>query len=122
MKRSYTCVICPNSCFLDVEIREGNVISVSGNQCGRGREWVIGEVTDPRRNFATSVKVRGGEMETVSVRLSSPIPRAMIFPVMAEIRKAEAKAPVHIGDVIISNVLSLGCDVIATRDVAAAGM
>ena len=36
---------------------------------------------------------------------------------VAEIRKAEAKAPVHIGDVIISDVLSLGCDVIATRDV-----
>ena len=55
----------------------------------------------------------------MSVRLTAPVPRDMIFPIMAEIRKVSVKAPVAIGDVVIHDVLSTGSDVIATSCVLA---
>ena len=60
-------------------------------------------------------------MEIVSDRLSKPVSKAMIFPIMEEIRKASVEAPVRIGDVIIRNILSTGADVIATRNVGRRG-
>ena len=55
----------------------------------------------------------------MSVRLSSPVPLHMIFPIMDEIRKVSVTAPVSIGDIIIRDVLSSGADVIATSSVLA---
>lgn len=118
MKR-YTCIVCPKSCEIEVSWSSAGNLEVNGNGCQRGREWITNEIRDPKRTIASSVIVEGGEREIVSVRLSSPIPRAMIFPVMDEIRKASVSAPVAAGDVIIENVLSTGADVIATSSVLA---
>ena len=40
-----------------------------------------------------------------------------IFDVMKEVRKVTVAAPVSAGDVIIKDVLGLGVDIIATKDV-----
>ena len=117
MRKEYTCIVCPNGCSLQAEIDGGIVISSSGNLCDRGKTWLEEEISAPKRNFATTVSVEGGDMETVSVRLSSPIPKDKIFKALEIIHSAKAKAPVHIGDVIIKDILSLGADVIATRNV-----
>jgi len=37
--------------------------------------------------------------------------------VMAEIRKLSLNAPVHTGDLIVENILGLGSDLIATKNV-----
>jgi len=39
----------------------------------------------------------------------------MIFPILAEIAKLRPEAPVRRGQVLVSNVLGTGVDVIATR-------
>ena len=114
MKRTLTCIICPNGCTLDIDT-DGDM-KVDGNLCKRGEEYAREEITAPRRTISSSVRLINGDMEIVSVRLDRPIPKSMIFPVMDEIRKASAEAPVHIGDVIIHDVLSTGADVIATRN------
>ena len=115
MKRTLTCIICPNGCSLDVE-SDGRDILVEGNLCSRGEAYAREELTDPKRTISSSIRLLGGDMEIVSVRLSKPVPKAMIFPIMEEIRKSCVEAPVRIGDVIIRNVLSTGADVIATRN------
>ncbi len=119
MRKNYTCIICPRSCALEAEIEDGKLLSVKGNGCRRGAEWLSSEITDPRRTISSSVSVRGGVREIVSVRLTAPVPCDMIFPIMAEIRKVSVKAPVAIGDVVIHDVLSTGSDVIATSCVLA---
>lgn len=119
MKKIYTCIICPRSCELEAEILPDGQVSVSGNGCPRGAEWIRDELSDPKRTIASSVLVEGGEKEIVSVRLSSPVPLRMIFPIMDEIRKVSVTAPVSIGDIIIRDVLSSGADVIATSSVLA---
>ncbi len=118
MNRTLTCILCPNGCELEV-IYEGNEIqSVTGNKCPKGPEYAAQEIQNPMRNIASSVNLVGGTMPLVSVRLTGPIPKAKIMELMGEIRAASVKAPVKIGDVIIADVLGLGVDVIATRNVS----
>ena len=62
--------------------------------------------------------VKGTKSKMVSVRLTGPVPRDMIFPILAEIWKLRPEAPVRRGEVLIADVLGTGVDVIATRTVS----
>ena len=95
------------------------MLSVTGNKCPKGAEYAEQEIKNPMRTIASSVALEGGAMPLVSVRLTGPIPKAKIMDVMAVIRESTVKAPVKIGDVVIADVLGLGVDVVATRNVAA---
>lgn len=111
-----TCISCPLGCPLKVETDEsGAVMNVSGNTCKRGEEYGRKEVTAPMRTVTSTVRVSGGVAPVVSVRTRTDIPKGKIFQVMEEIRKAEAKAPVKIGDVVVENIAGTGVDLIATK-------
>lgn len=64
--------------------------------------------------------VNGGDWPLVSVRTNPPIPKAQILEVMDEIIGVRVQAPIKVGDVLISDVLGTGCDVVATRNVKSA--
>ncbi len=117
MKKTFTCIVCPNSCEIEVESEGGRILGILGNRCIRGKDYVVQEMTAPKRNFSTSVLVEEGELPLCSVRLSSPIAKERIFDAMAEIRKIRVTAPVKAGDVMIRDLLGLGVDVIATKSV-----
>jgi len=117
-QRSFTCIVCPNGCDISAEYEGAEVKSIRGATCPKGEDYVRQELTDPRRNIATSVPVEGGELPLVSVRLTKAIPKKDIFAVMAEINKLRVKAPARIGDVLIEDVLGLGSNVIVTKNVA----
>lgn len=117
MVREFTCIMCPNGCDIEAVIEDGKVISLEGNLCKRGAEYVEQEIVDPKRTIASSVLVKNGELPLVSVRLDAPIPKGMIFDVMKEIAAVTLEAPVAMGDVVIENVLGLGSNVIATKNV-----
>nr|WP_291633182.1 DUF1667 domain-containing protein [Clostridium sp.]MBK5234976.1 DUF1667 domain-containing protein [Clostridium sp.] len=119
MLRKYTCIICPNGCDITVEVEDKKIISVEGATCNRGHEYINQELTDPHRNIASSILLEGGVLPLVSVRLSKSIPKDKIFVVMEIIKKAHLKAPVSAGQVVISNVIGLGSDVIVTKNVVA---
>ena len=94
MLRQFTCIMCPMGCSLEAEVLpEGQVEKVTGNNCKRGKEYAVREVTNPVRNIASSVLVEDGELPLASVRLNAPIPKKDIFSVMAEIRKIKVTAP-----------------------------
>lgn len=117
MKRTFTCIVCPNGCEMEAEYEGTTVLSVSGNLCPKGKAYATQELVDPQRTIATSVRVLGGELPLVSVRLTRAIPKDRIFDVMREINRQELFAPVGIGDVVIHDVLGLGSDVIATKNI-----
>ncbi len=119
MKKQYTCIVCPNGCDIEAEIENGKVLSVTGNICPRGEEYVRQELTAPRRTIASSVLVKGGELPLTSVRLTSAIPKDMIFPVMEEIRKVVLTAPVKAGTIVLHQVCGLDSDVMVTKNVDA---
>lgn len=117
MLKEFTCIMCPQGCGLTVEMEDGRAAAVSGYTCPRGKEYGLQEAQDPRRNIATSVLVDGGELPLASVRLTAPIPKKDIFRAMDEIRKIRVKAPVSIGQKVITNLLGTEADVIITKNV-----
>ena len=119
MKRTFTCIICPNGCEITAEYEGTDVRSIEGATCPKGKDYVRQELTDPRRNLATSIPVEGGELPLVSVRLDRPIPKKDIFAVMDAINKLHVKAPTTIGQVVLPDVCGLGANVIITKQVAA---
>ena len=118
MKKTYTCVVCPNVCEIEAETNGTHVFSLSGNLCPRGAQYVKQEITDPRRTIATSVRVTGGDLPLASVRLTKPVPKRIISLVMREIRRVTLPAPVQAGTVIIKKVLGYDSDVIVTKSIA----
>lgn len=122
MNRTLTCIICPNGCELEIAYEGDQILSVTGNKCPKGAEYAEQEIKNPMRTIASSVNLVGGSMPLVSVRVNGPIPKAKIMDVMEVIRKTTVTAPVKIGDVVIADVLGLGVDVVATRNVDAKGL
>ena len=116
--REFTCIICPGSCLVTAKYEEnGEILEIRGNACKKGEDYVRQELTDPQRTIASSCLLEGGELPLVSVRLNRPVPKDRVMDVMEEIRKVKLSAPVHMGEVVISDVLGLGSDVIATKTV-----
>lgn len=111
--REFTCIVCPRGCRLKID----DELNVTGNSCPRGALYAKEEVTNPKRNIASSVRVKNREYLLASVRTSAPIPKGMIFQVMEEINKVSVNAPTHIGDVVIKNVLGTGSDIIITKNI-----
>ena len=114
MTRDMTCIVCPRSCALKVEIDGGN-ITVTGNGCLRGKRYAADECTNPTRTVTSSVRVENREDTMVSVKTESPVPKEKIFDVMGIIRKTTVRAPVKIGDVILKNIY--GTDIVATKNI-----
>lgn len=114
--RTFTCVICPNGCEIQVSYEGTKILDITGNKCQKGGQYVEQELTDPRRTIASSVRIRNAELPLCSVRLTKPIPKKDIFSVMKEINQVNLEAPVHIGDVVIHNVYGLDSDVIVTKN------
>ncbi|MDX9864400.1 MAG: DUF1667 domain-containing protein [Anaerolineaceae bacterium] len=110
------CVSCPKGCTLGVTIDGNTVVKVTGASCKRGLDYAHQEITDPRRMVASTVKVKNGVHPLVPVYTAAPVPKPLIFDILAEIRKIELQAPVKTEQVVIKNVLNTGINIIASRD------
>ncbi|ONI38900.1 NAD(FAD)-dependent dehydrogenase [Candidatus Epulonipiscium fishelsonii] len=111
------CINCPIGCNLTVEV-EGEVIgAVTGNTCKRGEKYAHKELTNPTRIVTSTVKVENGNAPVVSVKTKNDIPKGKIFECIEALKNVVVKAPVNIGDVIVSNVASTGVDIVATTNV-----
>lgn len=116
-KRSLICIGCPLGCAMTVEINEGQVVSVTGNTCKRGDDYAHKEITNPTRIVTSTVMVEGSDHPTVSVKTKSDIPKSKIFDCVKALKGVTVKAPVHIGDVIVHNIVDTGVDIVATKEV-----
>lgn len=117
-KRKLICIGCPLGCPVTVELENGEVKSVTGNTCPRGDAYARKEVTNPTRIVTSTVRLEGGDRPFISVKTAADIPKGKIFDCMKEINKVLIKAPVKIGDVILSDVAGTGVDVVATKGAA----
>lgn len=116
MKKSLVCVSCPLGCNIEVEMENGEIISVTGNTCKRGDAYARTEMTHPVRSLTSTVKVKGGAHPVVPVKSAKPIPKEKMFDCMKQINSVTVNAPVKIGDVVIENVLGTGVDIVATNN------
>lgn len=116
--KNLTCINCPMGCALTVEMNGDEIVSVSGNTCNRGDTYARKELTNPTRIVTSTVRVTGGSSDTVSVKTKEDIPKGKIFECIQALKDVRIQAPVHIGDVIVSNVADTGTDIVATSNVA----
>ena len=104
------CIVCPKGCHLLA--KEG---TVTGNACPRGEAYAITELTAPVRMLTTTVLLENGEYPRLPVKTSKPVPKGMLFEVMEVLGKVRARSPVSVGDVLISDILGTGADIVACR-------
>ena len=79
MTKEFTCIVCPNGCQITAQWDGSCVGEISGALCPRGAAYVSQELTAPKRNIATSVRVQRGVLPLASVRLTAPIHKEAIF-------------------------------------------
>jgi len=115
--KNIICIGCPMGCPLTVEIEDGKIKSITGYTCKRGEEYAKKEVTNPRRTVTSIVPVVAGELDMVSVKTKTDIPKNKIKDCMLALKNLKVDAPIDIGDVIIENVCETGVPIIATKAV-----
>ena len=93
-KINLTCINCPLGCPVQVTMDGGEIVEITGYTCPRGEQYARKEVTNPTRIVTSSVLVYGTALKGVAL-----------------------PAPVHTGDVVVSNVAGTGVDMIATKTV-----
>lgn len=119
----FNCTTCPSECLLTVEVeRDANgavveVRSVAGNSCPRGDKFAHQELTCPMRVLTTTVAVSGGDEALLPVRTAEAIPLELHAQAMTLIRGLVVNAPIHMGDVILPNLLNTNIDLIASMDI-----
>ena len=118
--RNLICIGCPMGCMMEVQLENGEVLSVTGNTCMKGDIYARKEVTNPTRIVTSSVRVSDSKegAVTVSCKTASDVPKGKIFEVVRDLKDVCVKAPVHIGDVVKADVAGTGVSVIATKDVS----
>lgn len=114
-KKHFTCVTCPVGCEVDVELREGNIVSMKGNRCDKIKEFVQQELKEPMRVLTTTVRIEGAKWAMLPVRTDKPIPKRLFSEAIGVLANIDLKAPVHISDVIIKDIAGSGANIVATR-------
>ncbi len=110
------CIMCPMGCEMTVTLKDGKFASVTGNTCPRGAKYAQDEVTAPKRMLTYTVKVNGGLLPLLPVVSANVLPKEKVMECAAYLRDVVVEAPVKTGDVIVKDILGLGVDIIASRD------
>jgi CxxC motif-containing protein len=110
------CIICPTGCEIKVKKGgEGN-IGFDGYTCKRGLEYAQQEFYEPKRILTSTMYVENGFLPLIPVRTDIPILKDKLKDAVKEIAVKKVKAPIKAGEVLIQNVLGLGANIIASRD------
>lgn len=128
------CIRCPKGCRLKVDDESG--YTVTGNECARGAAYGYEEATAPTRMVTSTVRIffadKGKETDPLPlvsyfnrspgiiearlpVKTGAPIPKGKIMDVMKVINTVTVEAPIHIGDVLVTDIAGTGTDLVATR-------
>jgi CxxC motif-containing protein len=107
------------SCVGEVELADGQIVRMVGFTCTRGQEYAKHEVTAPKRVLTTTIRISGGFLPLLPVVSKTPLPKERIVECARYLANSTVKAPVSEGDVVCKDILGLGVDMIATRDIEA---
>lgn len=112
-----TCILCPLSCQLHLEVVDDEVRQVTGNSCKQGPEYARKEYTCPSRILTATAALTGASIARIPVRTGGEIPRSSIQDCMASIKGLRIAAPVSRGEVLVSNLAGTGVELIASRSI-----
>ena len=117
MTRELTCITCPMGCRLQIDAGPDGDLAVSGNRCPRGTAYAREELLAPKRTVTATCRAVGGESgaKRVPCRTAAPFPKERVKELLAAVYQIQVDLPVARGQVLLSDGLGLGIDVIATR-------
>jgi CxxC motif-containing protein len=70
--------------------------------------------------LTTTVKVKGGIRRRLPVVSNGEISKALLRKCIDALYSIEVKAPVHVNDVVMPNILDTGVNIVAGKEIAAA--
>lgn len=117
MTQELNCIVCPLGCAGKVVLENGTIKKISGFTCPRGEKYAREEVTAPKRTLTTTVRISGGKLPLLPVISKTTLPKEKIFACARYLSTMTVNAPIHEGDIIKKNILNLGVDIVATRDI-----
>jgi CxxC motif-containing protein len=117
--REILCIVCPNGCRLTAEESPDGPekIKVSGNQCKRGVDFALAEMTNPVRTLTSTVRTAFPAVPALPVRTAGEIPKGKIREAMRFLNTLTVDQPLGIGEAAAKNMLGLGIDVIVTSNI-----
>ncbi len=119
MQEKLTCTICPIGCELTVDHDEREIKRVEGSRCKRGSEYAEAEVFHPKRMVTTTVRITGAAVHLLPVRTDRSVPKDVTFDVVHAASRLEVEAPVHVGDVLATDIAGSGANLVSTRSLVA---
>jgi CxxC motif-containing protein len=93
-------------------------LAITGAECHRGVKYARSEISDPRRIFASTVKVKGGEIELVPVRTDRPIRKGNWKKAAELVKELKVPGPVGFRDILKEDFTEKGINLIATREIS----
>ena len=118
---TYLCIGCPLGCRLEVEEdTAGDIVEIRGASCRKGDRYAAQEHTDPTRVLTSTVAIEGGLWPRLPVKTAGEIPRDQVVAAARSLASVQVTAPVHLGDVVVDDLLGTGVAVVATRDMVPA--
>lgn len=115
-RHEFICINCPLSCSLELIEEDGEVLEVAGADCKIGERYAAEEFRDPRRVVTTTVRVKGGTLPLLPVRTIGSIPKRLVVDAVRALDRVEVEAPVEEGQVIYTDILDTGVNVISSRE------
>ena len=114
-EKTVRCIVCPTGCEIHVKNVNGELI-VEGHTCKRGEEYAKNEFIAPKRILTSTMRVKNGLLPLIPIRTSEPVLKEKLNEILKEIAIKTVEAPIKMGDILIENVLDLGVNIIASRD------
>jgi len=114
-KKHFVCVVCPIGCEIDIVHDGSKIISMEGNKCEKSEEFVRQELIEPMRILTTTVRIQGSKWPVIPVRTDKTVPKRLFPRIMRQMRRINLQAPVNILDVVVTDVLHTGANIITTR-------
>jgi len=110
------CIVCPTGCSIKVIGKDTNDVSFEGYHCKRGLEYAEQEYREPKRILTTTMKVEDGTLPLIPVRTDMPLLKEKLNDALLTIAQKQVKAPIKMGEVLIENILDMGVNIIASRN------
>jgi CxxC motif-containing protein len=110
------CIVCPTGCSIKVIGKDDKKVSFEGYTCNRGLEYAEQEFREPKRILTTTMKIENGALPLIPVRTDKPLLKDKLNEALEIIAQSQVKAPIKMGDILIENILDMGINIIASRN------
>ncbi len=115
--RVITCIKCPSGCqiFVRGSSLQPESLIIEGQKCERGTVYARNEILNPRRLLTTVIRLTDRH-QPLPVRTLEPIPKSKYFEALIAVHNLKLSGPVKAGDILLSNLLSMGIALVAAAD------